>query len=91
MSVLLTLVVLAVAGLWGVAVYTRLISLRGRVTTAWKLLDAQLKGGGEPATADAARKVYNQAVVTYNDALAAFPANVIAGMSGFHAAKPFHS
>ena len=91
MSVLFTLVVLAVAGLWGAAVYTRLISLRGRVTTAWKLLDAKLKEGGEPATADAARRVYNDAVIKYNEALQAFPANIIAGVSGFHAAKPFDS
>ena len=89
MSVLFTLVVLAVAGLWGVAVYTRLIRLRDRVSDAWKLLDAQLKAGGEPATADAARKVYNDAVVKYNAALQAFPGNIIAGLSGFHAARPF--
>jgi hypothetical protein len=91
LNVLFTLVVLAVAGLWGVAVYTRLINLRGRVTGAWKLLDAQLKGGGEPATAEAARRVYNDAVVKYNEALQAFPANIIAGLSGFHTAKPFQS
>ncbi|MDO8679701.1 MAG: LemA family protein [Acidobacteriota bacterium] len=91
MSVLFTLVVLAVAGLWGVAVYTRLISLRGRVTGAWKLLDAQLKAGGEPPTTDAARRVYNDAVINYNEALQAFPANIIAGLSGFQAAKPFDS
>ena len=91
MSVLVTLVVLGVAAMWGMAVYTRLISLRGRVTGAWKLLDEQLKGAGEPATADAARRVYNDAVVAYNTALQAFPANVIAGIAGFHAAKPFES
>ena len=90
MNVIVTLVVLAVAGLWGVAVYTRLINLRGRVTAAWQLLEGQLKGGGEPATADAARKVYNDAVIKYNEALPAFPANIIAGLSGFHAAKAFH-
>ena len=86
---LFTLVVLAVGALWGVAVYTRLIRLRGRVNDAWKLLDAQLKEGGEAATTEAARKVYNDAVVAYNTALQAFPANIIAGMSGFHAARPF--
>ena len=90
MNVLFTLAVLAIAGLWGIAVYTRLIRLRSRVSAAWQLLEAQLKGG-ESATATAARKVYNDAVVTYNAALQAFPANIIAGMSGFHAAKPFHS
>ena len=89
MSVLFTLVVLGVAALWAMAVYTRLIRLRGRVTGAWQLLDAQLKGGGEPATADAARRVYHDAVVKYNGALQAFPANIIAGLSRFHAAKPF--
>ena len=89
MNVLFTLVVLAVAGLWGVAVYTRLIQLRDRVRGAWKLLDEQLKDGGEPATADAARRVYNDAVGKYNGALQAFPGNIIAGLSGFHAAKPF--
>lgn len=89
MSVLVTLVVLGAAAMWGIAVYTRLINLRGRVTGAWKLLDAQLKGGGEPATADAARRVYNDAVIKYNEALQAFPANIIAGLSGFHAAKTY--
>ena len=47
------------------------------------------KDGGEPATADAARRVYNDAVGKYNGALQAFPGNIIAGLSGFHAAKPF--
>ena len=89
MNVLFTLVVLAVAGLWGVAVYARLVRLRSRVNEAWKLLDAYLKGAGEAATTEAARKVYNDAVVSYNTALQAFPANIIAGLSGFHAAKPF--
>jgi hypothetical protein len=89
LSVLFTLAVLAVAGLWGAAVYARLIRLRDRVSDAWKLLDAQLKESGEPATTDAARKVYNDAVVKYNAALRAFPANIIGGLSGFHAARPF--
>jgi hypothetical protein len=89
LNVLFTVVVLAVAGLWGVAVYSRLIRLRGRVRGAWQLLDAQLKEGGETGTAEAARKVYNDAVVKYNEALQAFPANIIAGLSGFHAAKRF--
>jgi hypothetical protein len=30
-------------------------------------------------------------VIAYNAALLAFPANIIAGMAGFHAAKPFNS
>jgi len=89
LNVIFTLVVLGVAGLWGAAVYSRLIRLRGRVNEAWKRLDAHLKGGGEPATTEAARKVYNDAVAAYNTALQAFPANIIAGMSGFHAAKRF--
>jgi hypothetical protein len=91
LSVLFTLAVLAVGALWGMAVFTRLVRLRGLVTRAWKLLDAQLKEGGEAATTDSARKVYNDAVIAYNAALLAFPANIIAGMAGFHAAKPFHS
>jgi hypothetical protein len=89
LNVLFTLVVLAVAGLWGVAVYARLVRLRGRVNEAWKLLDTHLKAGGEAATAEAARKVYNDAVVSYNSALQAFPANLIAGISGYHSARPF--
>ena len=89
MSVLFTLVVLGVAALWGIAVYTRLISLRGRVAGAWKLLDTQLKSGGERSTTDPARRVYNEAVSKYNEALQAFPANIIAGLSGFHAAKTY--
>ena len=89
MNVIFTLVVLAVGGLWVVAVYERLVRLRGRVNGAWKLLDAHLKGISEAATTEAARKVYNDAVVAYNTALQAFPANIIAGMSGFRAARPF--
>ena len=88
MSVLFTLAVLAAGALWGTAVFTRLVRLRGLVTRAWKLLDAQLKEGGE---AETARKVYNDAVVAYNTVLQAFPANVIAGIAGFHAAKPYDS
>lgn len=87
MNVLFTLAIFAVAALWSVAVYTRLIRLRSRVTIAWKLLDAQLKAEGESATSEAARKVYNDSVITYNKSLEAFPANLIAGVSGFHAAK----
>ena len=89
MNVIFTLVVLAVAGLWGAAVYSRLIRLRGRVNDAWKRLDAQLEGRQRSGDDEAARKVYNDAVVAYNAALQAFPANIIAGMSGFHAARPF--
>ena len=91
MNVLFTLVVLAVGALWGMAVFTRLVRLRGLVRRAWKLLAAQLKEGGEAATTEGARKVYNDAVIAYNAALQAFPANIIAGLSGFHAAKPFNS
>ena len=90
MNVLFTLAVLAIAGLWGTAVYARLVRLRNRVRNAWRLLEAELKAG-ESATATASRKVYNDAVVSYNAALQAFPANIIAGLSGFHAAKPFQS
>jgi hypothetical protein len=90
LSVLFTLAVLAVAAMWGMAVFTRLVRLRGLVTRAWKLLDAQLKEGGEAATTESARKVYNDSVIAYNAALLAFPANIIAGMAGFHAAKPFN-
>lgn len=91
MSVIFTLFVLAVGALWGMAVLTRLGRLRGLVTRAWKLLDARLKEGGEAAPTETARKVYNDAVVAYNMALQAFPANIVAGMAGFHAAKPFDS
>jgi hypothetical protein len=50
LSVLFTLAVLAGAAMWGMAVFTRLVRLRGLVTRAWKLLDAKLKEGGEAAT-----------------------------------------
>ena len=89
MSVIFTLFVLAVGAFWGMVVLTRLGRLRGLVTRAWKLLDAQLKEGGEAATTESTKKVYNEAVAAYNSALQAFPANIIAGMAGFHAAKPF--
>lgn len=89
MNVLFTLAVLAVGGLWGIAVYNRLIGLRRKVTAAWKELDAQLKD--EAGSMAAARQTYNDAVLKYNNALQAFPAYLIAALAGFQAAKRYDS
>ena len=82
MSVLFTIAVLAVVAMSGMAVYGRLLRLRNHVKIAWKQLEP------DPSNA-AARNVYNESVTRYNDALEAFPANVVAGVAGFHPAKLF--
>ena len=43
MSVLITIGVLALLGLWVVASYNRLVGLRNQVTNGWKQIDVQLK------------------------------------------------
>jgi hypothetical protein len=81
-NVLFTLVVFAAVGAWALVVLRRLAALREQVKLAWKRL--------EPDQAnEAIRNVYNKHVAIYNDALNAFPANVIAAVAGFKAAKPF--
>jgi hypothetical protein len=81
-NVLFTLVVLAVAGAWAITVYRRLVSLRNQVKLAWKRLEAD-------QTNEAIKTVYNKHVTIYNDALEAFPANIVAPLSGFKPARPF--
>jgi len=43
MSVLITIGVLALVGLWLVAGYNKLVGLRNQVTNGWKQIDVQLK------------------------------------------------
>jgi hypothetical protein len=81
-NVLFTLVVLAVAAAWAITVYRRLLSLRNQVKLAWHRLEAD-------QTNEAIKTVYNKHVTIYNDALEAFPANIVAPLSGFKPARPF--
>ena len=80
MNVLVTVIALAVLGMWWFAVYNRLVRLRERVKLAWRHLEGD-------QTNESAKTVYNRSVEAYNEALAAFPANVVAMASGF---KPAH-
>ena len=82
MNVLFTVAVLAVAGVWALAVYVRLARLREQVKLAWKRLEADQSN-------DAVKSVYNKHVTIYNDALNAFPANLVGPAAGFKAAKHF--
>jgi hypothetical protein len=81
-NVLFTVAVLAVAGVWALAVYVRLARLRDHVKLAWKRLEADQSN-------EAVKSVYNKHVTIYNDALNAFPANLIGPAAGFKAAKHF--
>ena len=82
MNVVVTIVALAVAGVWWFAVYTRLLRLRDRVKDSWKALETRQED-------DTLRAHYNTHVKAYNDALGTFPANVVALVSGFKAARRF--
>ena len=82
MNVLFTLFVFAVVGAWALIVIRRLAALREQVKLAWKRLEADQSNA-------AVRSVYNKHVALYNDALSAFPANLVGPASGFKAAKPF--
>ena len=82
MNVLFTIVVLAAAAMWGLAAYSRLVRLRAQVRAEFKRLD-------KSPQADADGKRYNDVAETYNRALQAFPANVIASMAGFRPAQMF--
>ena len=82
MNVLITVVLIAVLGVWWFAVYNRLLRLRERVRDAWHVLEPQQDD-------DALRAGYNAHVKTYNDALEAFPANVVALVAGFKPARRF--
>jgi len=81
-SVIFTLVVLAVAGAWALMVYRRLLALRAQVTLAWKRLEADQSN-------EAVKNVYNKHVKMYNDALESFPAYLIAPMAGLKPANVF--
>jgi len=82
-SVLFTLAVLAVAGAWALTVYRRLVALREQVKLAWKRLEAEQSN-------EAVKNVYNKHVAIYNDALASFPAYLIAPLVGLTPARPFN-
>ena len=82
MQVLLTIVLIAAAAAWALAVQQRLERMRRDVKAAWKLL--------EPNQAnEAVRAVYNKHVAAYNSALEIFPANILGPLVGFKPAKPF--
>ncbi|HWI17725.1 MAG TPA: hypothetical protein VNT81_08260 [Vicinamibacterales bacterium] len=82
MNVVVTLVVIAVAAAWAVAVYRRLLALRALVTGAWKRLEVDQSN-------DAIKTVYNKHVAKYNDALAGFPGNIVAMLAGLKPARRF--
>jgi hypothetical protein len=82
MNVVVTIVFFAGVALWGFTVYNRLLRLRERVKEAWRLLETDQDNAS-------AKAVYNRAVETYNSALEGFPANIVAMLAGFTAARAF--
>lgn len=82
MDVVFTLVVFAVVAAWALLVVRRLTQLREQVKLAWKRLEPDQSN-------EAVKTVYNRHVTIYNDALGAFPANVIGPAAGFKSAKHF--
>ena len=82
MSVLVTVVAIAAAATWLLAVYRRLVQLREQVKLAWRRLEADQSN-------DAIKTVYNKHVASYNAALEAFPANLIAPVSGLKPARRY--
>ena len=82
MNVLITVILLAAAGVWWFAVYNRLMKLRNRVKDSWKTLEAKQDD-------QTLRDSYNAHVKTYNDLLETFPANIVALVSGFKPARSF--
>jgi hypothetical protein len=82
MNVIVTIILVVVLAGWAFVVYNRVLRLREQVRDAWRKL--------EPQQDDAAlRDAYNTRVKIYNNALAVFPANVVAMLAGFTPAKPF--
>jgi hypothetical protein len=75
-NVVITLVIIVFVAVWGAAVYSRLVRLRTQVKHAWAKKD---------------RESYNKLAMGYNESLAAFPGNIVAGLAGFKPAKPFDS
>ena len=82
MNVLLTLVIMAAAAAYALAVYRRLAGLRSQVKLAWKKLEADQSN-------EDIRTVYNKHVMQYNDALEKFPANIVAIVAGLKPARRF--
>lgn len=82
MNVLVTLVLLAAAGMWALAVFRRLTRLREQVKLAWQRLEADQSNG-------AIKSVYNNHVTTYNAALESFPAYLISPLAGLKPARHF--
>ena len=82
MNVLFTLVVFAAVAAWALLVVRRLGILRNQVKLAWKRLEADQSN-------EAVKSVYNKHVTIYNDALDAFPANLIGPAAGFKSARHF--
>ena len=82
MSVLFTIGVIAIIALWASTVARRLSRMREEVRLAWKRLETD-------QTNEAVKNVYNKHVAKYNDALDEFPANLIAPLAGFKAARRF--
>ncbi len=82
MNVLFTFAVLAVAAMWALAVYLRLARLREQVKLAWKRLEPDQSN-------EAVKSVYNKHVTLYNNALDAFPANLVGPAAGLKPAKRF--
>jgi hypothetical protein len=81
-QVLLTIGVLAVIALWGIAVVRRLEKMRGEITHAWKRLEVDQSN-------EAVKTVYNRHVVKYNEALGSFPAYLFGPLFGFKPARHF--
>jgi hypothetical protein len=81
-QVLLTIILIGIAAAWVVAVQQRLERLRREVKVAWKILESNQAN-------EAVKAVYNKHVAAYNAALESFPANIVAPLVGFKAARPF--
>jgi hypothetical protein len=81
-QVLLTIILIAAAAAWVLAVHQRLDRLRREVKAAWKMLEPN-------QTNEAVKAVYNKHVAAYNAALEIFPANIVGPLAGFKPARPF--
>jgi hypothetical protein len=81
-QVLVTILLIIAIAMWTTAVYSRLARLRKQVKQAWSRLEVD-------QTNEAIKTVYNKHVNLYNQALEAFPANLIAPMAGFKPARRY--
>jgi hypothetical protein len=81
-NVVFTLVVLAATAAWALVVVRRLTQLREQVKLAWQRLEADQSN-------EAVKSVYNKHVTIYNNALDAFPANLVGPAAGFKSARHF--